>query len=103
MKGRAHISLHMRKDSPLYDIYLEYLLEDIISRGDVHQAHNTRESDVEVAAREIAQLLQPLAILMSKNYLANDENLGEETLSLIRDAWFNIVVHGFATNTERGR
>ena len=50
---------------------------------------NTREADVEIAAREIAQLLQPLALLMSSNDLASDNDLSEETLSLVRDAWFN--------------
>src|SRR4051794_5293560 len=103
MKGRDFLSSSIRKESPLYDIYLEYLLDAIISRGDVHQAQNTREADVEVAAREIAQLLQPLAILMSSNDLASDDTMNEETLSLIRDAWFNIVVHGFATNTDYGK
>ena len=103
MKGRNYLSSQLHKESPLYDIYLEHLLEAIISRGDVHQAQNTREADVEVAAREIAQLLQPLAILMSSNDLASDDTLTEETVSLLRDAWFNIVVHGFSTNTERGK
>jgi phosphatidylinositol 4-kinase len=103
MKGRNYMSLNLQKESPLYDIYLEHLLEAIISRGDVHQGQNTREADVEVAAREIAQLLQPLAILMSNNDLASDDSLTEETMSLLRDAWFNIVVHGFTTNTERGK
>jgi phosphatidylinositol 4-kinase A len=102
MKGRDYLSTTLRKESPLYDIYFEHLLETIISKGDVHQVQNNREADVEVAAREIAQLLQPLALLMSSNDLASDD-LSEETLSLIRDAWFNIAVHGFATNTERGR
>jgi phosphatidylinositol 4-kinase len=103
MKGRDFLSSSLRKDSPLYDIYLEHLLEAIISRGDVHQAQNTREADVEVAAREIAQLLQPLAILMSSNDLALDDSWSEESLSLLRDTWFNIVVHGFATNSDRGK
>ena len=103
MKGRGFLSSSLHRESPLYDIYLEHLLEAIISRGDVHQAQNTREADVEVAAQEIAQLLQPLAILMSKNDFASDDTLNEETSSLLRDAWFNIVVHGFTTNTDRGR
>lgn len=103
MKGRNYLSSSLRKESPLYEIYLEHLLEAIISLGDVHQAQNTREADVEVAAQEIAELLQPLALLMSSNDIASDQDLGEETMSLIRDAWFNIVVHGFATNTDRGQ
>ena len=87
----------------MYDVYLEYLLEAVISRGDAHQAEHTREADVEIAAQEIGQLLQPLAILMSNNDLASDDDLDEETLSLLRDAWFNIAVHGFGINTERGK
>lgn len=102
-KGRNYLSTSLKKESPLYEIYLEHLLESIISLGDVHQTQNTREADVEVAAREIAELLQPLALLMSSNDLATDETLSEETLSLIRDAWFNIVVHGFSTTTDRGK
>src|ERR1700722_512701 len=86
----------------MYDIYLEHLLECIISKGDVHQAQNTRESDIELAAREIAQLLQPLALLMSNNNMT-DDNIDDETVSLVRDCWFNMVVHGFTTSTERGQ
>ncbi|TVY20394.1 Phosphatidylinositol 4-kinase STT4 [Lachnellula arida] len=103
MKARNFLSSNLRKDGPLYDIYLEHLLESIISKGDVHQVQNNRESDVEVAARDIGQLLQPLAILMSSNEMISDDSISEEILSLTRDAWFNIVVHGFATNTDRGR
>ncbi|KAG4028457.1 hypothetical protein MFRU_021g00480 [Monilinia fructicola] len=103
MKGRNFLSSHLQKYSPLYDIYLENLLEDIISRGDVHQGQNTREADVEAAAKEIAQLLQPLAVFFSTNNMGSDNSLSEEVLSLIRDAWFNIIVHGFTTNTERGQ
>ncbi|TVY83834.1 Phosphatidylinositol 4-kinase STT4 [Lachnellula suecica] len=103
MKARNFLSSSLRKDAPLYDIYLEHLLETIISKGDVHQAQNTQEADVEIAAREIGQLLQPLAILMASNEMASDGTISEETQSLFRDAWFNIVVHGFATNTDRGK
>lgn len=87
----------------MYEIYLQHLLESIISLGDVHQAQNTREADVEVAAQEIGQLLQPLAVLMSANDLASEENISEDTQSMIRDAWFNMVVHGFSTGTDRGK
>ena len=103
MKGRNLLSSNLRKDSPLYEIYFEHLLEAIISRGDVHQAHNTREADVEIAAQEISQLLQPLAVLMSSNNLVADTTLSEEISSLIRDAWFNLIVHGFSINTDRGK
>ncbi|KAK6615802.1 phosphatidylinositol 3 [Botrytis cinerea] len=103
MKGRNLLSSRLQRDTPLYNIYLENLLEDIISKGDVHQGQNTREGDVEAAAKEIAQLLQPLAIFFSTNNMASNNDLSEEMSSLVRDAWFNIVVHGFTTNTERGQ
>jgi phosphatidylinositol 4-kinase len=87
----------------LYKIYLEDLLEAIVGMGDVHQSQSNRETDVEVAARDIGQLLQPLAILMSTNNMISDETISEDILSLFRDAWFNIAVHGFAPNTDRGK
>ncbi len=68
-----------------------------------HESHRTKDFDVELAAREIAQLLQPLAVFMSANDLAFDGITDDETHSMIRDAWFNIVVHGFTTTTERGK
>ena len=102
MRGRNHLSSSPIKGSPLFEIYFEHLLDAIISRGDAHRGHNTREADVEIAAHEIAQLLQPLAILLSHNDLMLDHDVEEELLSKVRDAWFNIVVHGFTTSTERG-
>jgi phosphatidylinositol 4-kinase len=103
MKGRDYLSSTLRKGSPLYSIYLEHLLEAIVNMGDAHQTQSTREADIEVAARQIAQLLHPLATLMSNNDLASDDTLSEETTSLLRDVWFNIVVHGFTANTDRGK
>lgn len=103
LKARDYLSSTLRKDCPLYDIYIEHLLESIISKGDVHQVQNAKESDVEIAARQIAELLQPLALLMSNNSLADDDNIDDEILSLIRDCWFNMVVHGFTISSARGK
>ncbi|SPQ18964.1 9d2e47b4-0d6b-430b-b2bd-2d91db09fa24 [Thermothielavioides terrestris] len=105
MKARSHISAHVQRDSPLFDIYLEHLLDGIISQGDAHahESHHTKESDVELAAREIAQLLPPLAILMSSNPSTFGEECDDDTRSMLRDAWFNIVVHGFTPSTDRGK
>ena len=46
-------------DSPLYAVYLAHLLETIISKGDVHESDNSRRADVDIAAREIIELLPP--------------------------------------------
>ncbi|GAP83384.1 putative phosphatidylinositol 3 [Rosellinia necatrix] len=104
MKARNHISANISRSSPLFEIYLEYLLEDLVSKGDIHQSNHMKESDIEFAAQEIAQLLQPLATLMSTHdFAARLSNQDEDGFALIRDAWFNIVVHGFTPTTDRGK
>ncbi|OLN95846.1 Phosphatidylinositol 4-kinase STT4 [Colletotrichum chlorophyti] len=103
MKARTYISANLLRDSPLYDIYWEHLLESIISMGDVHQSNHTKEADLQLAAREIAELLHPLAVLMSTNDLALNSVTDDESHSMLRDAWFNIVVHGFTTQTDMGK
>ncbi|KAM0564018.1 hypothetical protein ACHAPJ_000226 [Fusarium lateritium] len=101
--ARTFISANLRRDSQLFDIYFEHLLDSIIGLGDVHSSGHTKESDVQMAAKEIAELLHPLAIFMSSNDFASEPITDDETYSLLRDAWFNIVVHGFTTNTDRGK
>ncbi|KAK0730577.1 hypothetical protein B0H67DRAFT_639064 [Lasiosphaeris hirsuta] len=105
LKARSYISANVRRDSPLYDLYLEHLLDGIISQGDAHShpSHHAKESDIELAAREIAQLLSPLAIFMSANDVAFDDATDDDTHTMLRDAWFNIVVHGFTPSTDRGK
>ncbi|KAJ8131360.1 hypothetical protein O1611_g2267 [Lasiodiplodia mahajangana] len=104
MKARNHISANIKRDSPLFDIYLEYMLEDLVSKGDIHQSNHMKESDIEFAAQEIAQLLQPLATLMSTHdFAATMSCQDDDGFALIRDAWFNIVVHGFTATTDRGK
>lgn len=103
LKGRTHISANMDRDSPLFGIYWEYLLDSIIALGDAYSHGQTKEVDVELAAQEIGELLHPLAVLMSTNDLAAKPLADDESYSLLRDAWFNIVVHGFSTSTPRGK
>ncbi|KAF2973077.1 hypothetical protein GQX73_g651 [Xylaria multiplex] len=103
MKARNNIAANIKRDSPLFDIYLEYMLEDLVSKGDIHQNH-MKDSDIEFAAQEIAQLLQPLATLMSTHdFAAEMTSQDDDGFALLRDAWFNIVVHGFTSTTERGK
>ncbi len=102
-RARNHLSANLKKGSPLYEIYLIHLLETIISKGDVHESENTHQADVELAAREIAQLLQPLALLVSSNLQGLEDTENEDIKFLYRDAWFNIVVHGFSLTSALGR
>lgn len=103
MKARTYISANLRRDSSLFNIYWEHLLDAVISLGDAESPHHTKESDVQLAAQEIAELLHPLAVFMSSNDLASKPINDDEIYSLLKDAWFNIVVHGFTTSTERGK
>lgn len=103
MKARVYISANLSRDSSLFDIYWEHLLETIISFGDAPSSGHTKEADVQLAAREIAELLHPLAVFMSHNDFAADPVDNDETAQLLRDAWFNIVVHGFTASTDKGK
>jgi len=105
LNARNHIAANVRRGTPLFNIYLEHLLDGVISQGDAHasQSQHAKESDLDLAAREIAQLLPPLAILMSTNRLAFDEASEDDTRAMLRDAWFNIAVHGFTPTTDRGK
>ncbi|KAK8088128.1 phosphatidylinositol 3 [Apiospora hydei] len=101
VKARNYISANVKLGSPLFDIYLTSMLEELVSKGDVQHSSRTKESDIEFSAREIAQLLQPLSILLSTNDFAAAQKTDDESHSMIRDAWFNIVVHGFNPASDR--
>lgn len=104
MNARLHLSKDIESTSPAFEIYLTHLLDTIVSKGDAHEATHRHIRDTELAAQEIAQLLSPLAILLSRNAeLADLTNLGESVISLQRDAWFNIVVHGFDLTSRLGK
>lgn len=94
----------MQADSSSFEIYLIHLLDSIVSKGDAHETTNRNILDAELAAQEIAQMLSPLAILLSKNAGAIDlSELDDSIPSLQRDAWFNMVVHGFNLTSSLGR
>ena len=79
------------------------MLEAIVSKGDVHESDNTHQADVELAAREIIELLQPLAQLLSVPKTADDLPQDESTARLQCEAWFNIVVHGITPKSNLGQ
>lgn len=103
MKARIHLARHLHRGTALYDIFWEHLLESIISIGDVHRSQQKKESDFQLAAQEIAQLLRPLAVFMSTNDLAFNSTVEDESHAMLRDAWFNIVAHGLTASTSLGK
>lgn len=84
-------------------MYQIYLLESIISKGDVHESDNTHQADVEFAARQIGQLLQPLTNLVSSQTNEGNEAQEGSIADLYREAWFNIVVHGITPSSIVGK
>lgn len=100
--ARLYISGHLPHDSPLYSAYLIHLLEVIISKGDVHESDNTHQADVDLAAREIVELIPPLATLISVSTDKDEINDDENIARLHREAWFNVVVHGVTPSSAPG-
>ena len=103
-KARLHLSTTIGLDSPLFRAYLLYTLEAVIAIGDVHESEYTHQAEVELAAQEIAQLLRPLALLVtaySSPGGASEED--EDVSALLREAWFNIVVHGITLTSKLGQ
>lgn len=88
----------------MLELLLTHMLDVIVSKGDAHSADNDRLPDHDLAAQEIAQLLAPLAKVVSMNPPGTHTFQDGETLLILqRDAWFNIVVHGFGLNTPLGK
>ncbi|KAL8836371.1 MAG: hypothetical protein Q9170_002944 [Blastenia crenularia] len=91
------------RDSPLSSVYLMNLLEGVISRGDVHESDNSHQADAELASREIAELLEPLATLVNTRGSISSVDHDEAIVRLHREAWFNIVVHTITPASKIGQ
>ncbi|KAL8936377.1 MAG: hypothetical protein Q9216_004967 [Gyalolechia sp. 2 TL-2023] len=103
VKGAKSYLASALRDSPLFSVYLTDLLESVISKGDVHESHNTHQADVDLASREIAELLEPLAILVDGRDVLSDIVNDQEISRLHREAWFNMVVHSITPNSKIGQ
>ncbi|KAL9588445.1 MAG: hypothetical protein Q9203_002750 [Teloschistes exilis] len=101
-KARMYLATALR-DSPFFSVYLMHLLETAISKGDVHESDNTHQSDVELAALEVAELLEPLAQLVAGRKSAIDAENEKEIVRLHREAWFNMVVHSITPTSKIGQ
>lgn len=99
--ARIRLASWIGKDSPLYEVYLAHLLELCVSSGD---SAGERTVDVDLATKTISHLFRPLAIMASRDteHLPVFEDR-EELMQLSRDAWFNIIVHGFTINSSASK
>ena len=99
--ARIRLASFIRKDSPLYETCLMHFLSLIVASGDTA---GERIVDVATATKQIAQLFRPCAILVTSDTEHEPVFENEEELhSIGRDAWFNIVIHGFTLTSASGR
>ena len=104
MAARLNLSKEINAGEPAFEIYLTHLLDTIVSKGDAQETSHRHLRDTELAAQEIAQLLKPLAVLLARNAeRAEYAELDDSIIGLQRDAWFNIVVHGFDLLSDLGK
>jgi phosphatidylinositol 4-kinase len=104
MHARLNMSTAISAEDDAYEVYLTHLLDTIISKGDAPETSHRHMRDTELAAQEIAQLLKPLAVLLSRNAKYTElSDMSDSIISLQRDAWFNIVVHGFDMLSDLGK
>lgn len=95
----AYLSITLDPKSPLHRLYLVHLLESIINKGDVPDLEHERHREIVFAADDITPLLKPLALLVSSKGSSTEASWSvleydETMLTLFRDAWFNIAIHG---------
>lgn len=106
LSARLHLSRTIKRGSGRFEPYLLSLLDDVVSKGDAHDNGSKRLADTELASLEIASLLRPLAVLVKENAPLGSitEDIEIEGLpTKQRDAWFNVVVHGFTPNSIMGK
>jgi phosphatidylinositol 4-kinase len=101
----AYLSITLDQESPLHRVYLVHLLESIINKGDVPDLANEHNREVVFASEDITPLLKPLALLVSskgntKGTSWSALDYDESIVTLFRDAWFNIAVHGIYLNSS---
>ncbi|ODV85787.1 hypothetical protein CANARDRAFT_7157 [[Candida] arabinofermentans NRRL YB-2248] len=87
--------------SELYNVYLREMLAAIIAKGDIDELeHHRSNNDVSLSASQIAIFLKPLASLLPTIEEKSNVPTDKETISLFKDAWFNLCIHGFAYRSE---
>jgi len=102
-EARDYLSRTLKSGTPLYDAYLEHLLETLIGQGEGHTSEQGRIPDKLTSTREMACLFRPLAILFALNPTPLNPAEAGRLPSLQRDAWYNIAVHGFSTLSIQGK
>ncbi|KAK9458076.1 hypothetical protein V1511DRAFT_465025 [Dipodascopsis uninucleata] len=101
LDARFRVAKKLPPTHPYYELFIRDLLDGIVSKGDVMELeHHRPHQEITVAAEEISLLLQPLAKLLppvgDTPFVTEDQSL----LTAFRNAWFNMVVHGYSRDSE---
>ncbi|RMD43915.1 hypothetical protein DV735_g1178, partial [Chaetothyriales sp. CBS 134920] len=105
-KARRFLALNLDNQASLFRVFVSHLLEAIIRQGDVAGAELKQSAEVEQAAKDIAPLLNPLSILAQRSASTPAKvsiQKDPELASMVREAWFNIAVHGIYPNSKIGQ
>ena len=84
-------------------MFVEYILQTIISKGDVRPSYTEKAESLQSVTAEMAVLLPPLALLVAHTASSIHAKEVETYPSLQRDAWYNLVLHGFSFRSAIGR
>lgn len=106
LKARVELSRNIKENRALFMLHLKGILQVIISRGDVQALeHHRSHNEISVVGDQIGIFLEPLAELLP-NYAAGEKPLeitDIEIVNLFRNIWFNMVVHGYSTNSNNAK
>lgn len=101
MNARLTLAKGMTKDSPLYETYLVYLLDSTVSISGTTDTEGGPVLNASLGSEEIAQLLRPLALLVSHDPAHEADFEDPDRVRLLsRDSWFNLVAHNFTVKSN---
>ncbi|ODQ82962.1 hypothetical protein BABINDRAFT_24540, partial [Babjeviella inositovora NRRL Y-12698] len=94
--ARVDIARNIAPTNPLFWPYLREILTSIVARGDVQELeHHRSHVEISEVGRQIAYYLAPLAALLPDVGAPPLEVTDLKTINLFKNAWFNMVVHGY--------
>ena len=99
-RAMMYLAAKLGRDSSRYRLYLVHLLESIVNKGNATDREGDREKEIPRAHENISPFIKPLALLVSSEAEAPETHYDDEILSMFRDTWFNLAVHGITLNSD---
>ncbi|CAZ86484.1 unnamed protein product [Tuber melanosporum] len=101
--ARMTLAASLMRESQLYDIYLNDMLEFFAAIGDSREPEGKKQTDTLLVIREIHQFIPPLAKLLSNNGPEVNFAIRYGFASLLRDFWFNCALNGIVYDSEEAK